>query len=241
MQVHARLAIACHSERHHIACDARGEGRHIVFRGGHAMYLRLAQHSLHGDVQADQGERHARPKYHLRGFGIDPDIELRGRGRVAGTKDRAAHADDAADALLDLRFGREREGDVGKRSLRDERDGLRCAQQALDQEAHGIQARGRRGAERQVTKAAEPIGAMTHPARPQRAQQGCERAGGHWQIAAPRGLQDLARVERALRRVHVSRGDGQRLDVQLGRAQREQDRQRIVHAGVSVDDDRDRH
>ena len=51
----------------------------------------------------------------LGGLGVDEDVELRGRRRVARILERTAHDDQAAEELRQLRVAPDRERDVGER------------------------------------------------------------------------------------------------------------------------------
>ena len=61
-------------------------------------------------------------------------------------------------------------------------------------------------------------------------------AAGDDQVAAVGQRSDLQRVLESLLAFDVAGNDRQRFDFQLGRIQREQDGERVVNAGVCVDD-----
>ena len=201
-----------------------------------ALGVRAREERLVRHVEPDHRDRDPAREHRRRGLGIDEGVEL-GGGRDVPLADRAAHPDDALEAVGHVRVPFEHERDVRERRGRDEHD-ARLDQ--LREEVGGVRVhRLRRGLGQH--RPVEAGLAVHVGGRAEVAPQRRLRPRGHRDVA-PAG--DLERDERVAGRLveRLVAGDGRDADqLDLGRGEREQDRDRVVVAGIAVDDDRDRH
>ena len=170
-------------------------------------------------------------------LGVEPDVELRRRRDVAEAV-AAAHHRHAPEARQQLGPQRRQQRDVRERPDRREQDGLVAALEDLGQQVdrvHRHDGRARLGHRR----AAEPVGAVhdgrvaiaSHHERP----RGTGRDG---HVLAPGERQHAQRVARRRLERQVAGDRREREQLDLRAREREQDRDRVVDAGVAVDDER---
>ena len=191
---------------------------------------------LVGHVEPDH--RHVEParEHPVRRLGVGPDVEL-GRRRGVALADRAAHQHDALELGRQLRVAGQEQRHVGERSGRDERDGRRCS----------LRARGRSSRSRARARALGPGGGRSGPSSPvspcTSAATCRARISGRAAPAAtgtssrPEVVEHADRVGgRLLQRLVTGHG-GHAEQPDLGAGQREQQRDRVVVAGVAVEDD----
>ena len=185
------------------------------------------------DVEADHRHVEAAREDALRGLGVGPDVEL-GRGRDVALGDRAAHQHDPL--RLRLRVAREQERDVRQRAGGDERRAL----DPLGEEVDRVLGR-RLGLRRRQVGAVEARLAVHVGGHARLAHERPAGAGGDRDLAAAGELEHADRVGGRLleRLVAGDRRDAPQLE--LGAAEREQDRDRVVVAGVAVEQDRRAH
>ena len=192
-----------------------------------------------GELQADERERHAARDDDLRRLGVDPGVELRVRGAVAAPA-RAAHPHDPGDPLVHVGSRGQQVGDVRQRAGGDERDRLVGLAQHV---GHELDRRPRVQLDVGVGEvgAVEAALAVDVGGRVQLAAQRARRAGGDRHVADAGQRADLQRVlgDRLEGAVAADRRD--RPQVGERAAGREEDRERVVVAGVAVEDDRDAH
>ena len=189
------------------------------------------------DVEADH--RHVDParEHALGGLRVGPDVEL-GRGRAVALADRAAHEHDPLRARVGME--REQERHVGQRPDGDEREAAPAGAHLTREELDGVlgDRRGRRVGELGAVQAGLAVDVRGDVALAHERPVGAGRDG---HVGAAGELEHAERVRRRLLERLVAR-DGRDPDqLDLGRGEREQDRDRVVVAGVAVEDDRRAH
>ena len=190
-------------------------------------------------LQADERERHAAPDDDLCGLGVHPCVELGVRRPVAPPA-RAAHPDDPAELVADVRRRLQQEGDVRQRPGGHERHRLlRLAQDV----GHELDRRTRVELDVGVGQVGPVQSALAvHVGRGlQLAAQRAGGAGGDGDVADARERADLQRVAGDGLQRAVAADGGDRPQVGERTARREQDRERVVVAGVAIEDDGDAH
>ena len=195
-----------------------------------------AEDGLVRDVEADH--RHVQParEHALRGLGVRPHVELR-RGSHVALGNRAAHDDDALEALAPGRVEEAR--DVGERAGRHEGHGLLGRADLLGEEGDRIvRDRGRaRCRQRRPVQAAVAVDVRRDDALADE-RRGCSGRDRH--VVATNELEHADRVRGRLleRLVPVGRRDAEQLE--LGACEREEKCDRIVVARIAVEQDRER-
>jgi hypothetical protein len=235
---HPRLAIGVGDPESALAerLDTPGErARRPRQRGAHARARQdcLARRVKRHDVERQPGREDA-----MRCLGIDVHVELGRRRHVAGHVHGAAHGDDTSDLPHGRRVFLERQCHVREGAERDQRQLSPIPPGRVDHDADGA---------RRLLQGLGgwPVGEITEPvlavvAR-RRAQRPGQRAGGpRRRDRARRGPAERQQA----REVRVGRGDGNvsgdrrdELDPDLGRAPGEEQGERVVDAGVGVDQD----
>ena len=149
--------------------------------------------------------------------------------------------DDAAEARQELRAQRRQQRDVRERPDRREQHRLVAALEDLGQQVdrvhrHDGRARLRRGC------AAEPVGAV-HDCRvaPARHHERPRGAGRHRHVLPPGQREHAQGVARRRLERQVARDRREREQLDLRAREREQDCDRVVDAGVAIDDERRGH
>ena len=153
----------------------------------------------------------------------------------------AAHHRDPPEARQELRAERRQQRDVGQRPDRGEQHGLVAALEDLGEQVDGVHrhdSRARLGRGR----AAEPVGAV-HDCRvaPARHHERPRGAGRHRHVLPARQREHAQGIARRRLERQVARDRRQREQLDLRAREREQDRDRVVHTGVAIDDERRGH
>ena len=195
---------------------------------------RLVRH-----VEPDHGERDARLEHDMRGVRIGEDVELGGRGDIAGA-DGPAHRHDLAHIREHRRVLDDGECDIGKGPKRGERNRLRCRKERLDQEIDRVGRFGRVARFRQV-RAVYARGPVDALGGDRFAHQGARAAGidGHLRPAAE--VPDPARIALGQRQRDIAGygRDAQKVEL-FRRGEGQQQGDGVVLAGVAIDDQRAR-
>ena len=168
----------------------------------------------------------------MRRFGIEADVELdRHQVRVAAAGDRAAHHHQARDVRGQLRIHAQCQREVGQRRQCHQRQRARVLAREPDDGSRRMFGpwRARRW---QVSGIPETIRAVHEGGVRPRARQRRRGAGKHGHLAAD-DVEELERVADQVRQRHVAGDDGESRDIRV--RMRHQDGQRIVDAGVGVD------
>ena len=200
-----------------------------------------AEHAV-GHVERHHGDRHAAPQHHVRGLGVDIDVELGGRGDVADLEIGAAHHHDLADVRRDVRRLDHRHGDIGQRAERAQRHRpWRLAAQRVDDEVDAVLGLERllRFRQLRAVEAGRPVDML---GRHQRPPHWPPAAGIDRHLGASGELDHLQGVPGVLGKADIAgdRDDAEHVEL-LGRGEREEDGDRVVLAGIGVDDDLARH
>ena len=172
----------------------------------------------------------------MRRFGIERDVELRRRRDVAVRGHRAAHDDQACDATHQRRIQLQRERDVRQRAERDDDQSPGMFVREAKQRERRMLAFGH-ALRRFVLGVAEPIAAVHVGRVARRMQQGRSGAGEDRRAAA----HHVAQLQRVAHRVHdadVARRDRQADHLVVGRIEGHQQGERVVDAGVGIDEQR---
>ena len=187
-------------------------------------------------VQRHRGDVDAGCEHDRRGFRVDQDVVLGRRRHVAALEVAAAHEHDALQPRRDLGRTAQGQRDVGLWREGDQADAVDgLAQQRLDQPVDRV--RGLGWALRRCPVPAVDAGlAVDLGHRARRAQQRALRAGIDRHVATARELQDAARVVGRLCHRHIARDRRDAQQLELGRAEGHQQGQRVVLAGIGVDD-----
>jgi hypothetical protein len=218
---------------------ADDRARDVAVERAQALDDRRRRERLVGQVEPDHRDRDAAGEDLLGGLRVDPDVELGVRGAVAAAG-RAAHDDDLAQRAGELRMARQRARDVRQRPDGDERDRLgRRGRDVGDEPVR--RARVERDVGLGQVVAVERRRAVHVGRRLQRADERALGAGCHRDVADPGQRADAQRVPGDLVELAVA-GDGRdRAEVELRARGGEQQRDRVVVAGVAVDDARPGH
>ena len=170
----------------------------------------------------------------LGGLGIGPDVEL-GRGGHVPLSDRTAHQHDPRDVGASRALEQER--DIRQRTGRDERhgDGARRDRLGHELDRVGAERRSDRRRQRRPVEAALAVDVRRDGQVPDEGPVGARRDRD---VAPADELQHPERIGSRLleRLVAVHRRHPEH--VELRAAEREQQRDRVVVAGIAVEDDR---
>src|SRR3954447_16171649 len=190
------------------------------------------------EVPADHFDVHARVEDDAGGFGIDPYIELCGRGDVALATGITAHDDAALYGLCKAWFAGERESDVGERAECNDFDS-RIGANGINNSVHRV--RGFRSAFdggiavlSEAVFTVEPVGDREFAK---------ERRGGASKNRNFR-VADFSRVERVVRGLrdrNIPGDDGYRCYANFFRTKRHDQGYGVVGSGVGVDEEGARH
>ena len=170
------------------------------------------------------------------GLGVGPDVELGSRGHVA-LGDRPAHDDDLREPVgaVPLEVSR----DVRQRSRRDERHGSRRRGDGRGNPADGV-GRDRLGARLRQRRAVEAALAVHVRGDDELALERPVGTRGDRHIRAASELEHAQRVRGRLLERLVPVGRRHAEELELRAREREEQRDRVVVAGVAVEDDRRR-
>ena len=147
----------------------------------------------------------------------------------------AAHQHDLANARDDLGLLDHGERQIGQRAERRQGNVAVRRHQSIDEKIHGV--RRLQGHDRLGKRGAgEAVGAMDTDRRPQGFQDRTRTAGMDGHMAASGDLADAQRIPRGKIERHVARhrGDGEQVEFRRGEGQ--QERHRVVLAGIAIDD-----
>lgn len=214
---------------------AREAGRSGTDRGDARGDL-IGRERLVGDIEPDHRERPARREHDVRGLRVDDDVELARRAPVAHVH-ASTHEHDLLDPLDDARLAAHGESDVGEGAGRHERDGARLVRHdRVDDEVDRVAAveldrgLGQHGP-------VEPRLSVDVGRRLDLAHERALRPAGERHRVEPDDSGDGERVARDLldRLIAHDGRDGEQVD--LGRAVGEHEGDRVVVAGVAVQDD----
>ena len=169
------------------------------------------------------------------GFRIEPDIELGwNETGVSPPVHGASHHDQPCHARWQLRIETQRQREIGERPERDQRE----FPGAFPGEAHECRGRclvGCLAERRKVAGIAESV-APVHMAGILGSRGQRHLAAGEHRNLGTDHVQQLQRIADRVRKADIARRDRQGRDITAG--MRHQDRQRVVHAGVGIDQQR---
>ncbi len=168
------------------------------------------------------------------GFGIVVDVGFGGGVHVAAGN-RAAHDHDFFHQRNDRRVFQQGEGDVGERADGDEGDLVRRLVNHLDDQV-GTEARVGFAFAGGQLDVGEAVRAVPEFGGDQLLKQRMLGAAGDGNVAAIGEGGELQGVFQALLRGHIAGDDGESADIQFRRIQGEKNGERVVGAGVGIDD-----
>ena len=204
--------------------------------GGDARGDLVGRERLVGRVEADHRERPGLVEDDVGRLGVDDDVEL-GHGAPVADVHSAAHEYDLLDALREARLFAHGEGDVGEGASGHERDRLRrVAHDDVDDEVDGVprvEFDGGLGQHGPVeARLTVDVGRRLDAAYERPVRSASDGHGIHANDA-----RDGERIARDLldRLVAHDGRDGEQVD--RGGAMREQHRNRVIVAGVAVEND----
>jgi hypothetical protein len=186
------------------------------------------------DVEADHGHLDPAREDPVRRFWIGPDVEL-SAGRDVALGDRTAHQDYPCDPALDPRVLGEQEPDVRQRPDGDEDDSVVVLDLRGDEVGRVALARFRLRV-RQVGTVEAGI-AVNVGGGPLLADERPRSADVHRHVRPLDELQDLQRVGGRLPESLVARDRGDPEDIELGRGQCQQERDRVVVPWIGIEDE----
>ena len=187
------------------------------------------------DIEPDHPYRPPRAENDRRRLGVGPDVVFRGVVDVAPRRG-TAHDHEVPDPGRQPRLAAQRQRDVGQRARGDQRDLPGCGGDRFDDEIDGMPVLGGPHGRRQ-DRAAE-AGVTVYVSRVERrAQQRRGAPGGHryvWRADERRHRQGIPRRLGQPDSAGHGREAGQ---LDLRRGDREGDCERVVDAGIAVEDD----
>jgi hypothetical protein len=217
--------------------DRGGKARPALARGQRIDDRRRHQR-LRREVERRDGQRAAELEQDLQRLRVVPGVEFRGGGDVA-LAEGAAHQHDLRHAVGECGFRREGQSEVGHRAEPDYRHtaGGGGAQRVADRIRRDA---GRQRRARRQHDAAEAIGAMDRRRLPEFAQQraGAARHDGH---GAARQAKNGARIGGGAIQPGIAAGHRHQPQIDLGHRERQPQRDRVIGAGIAIDDDGFRH
>ncbi len=172
-------------------------------------------------------------------LGVLADVELAG-GRGVPHPDRAPHEDDAFDVGPHLGMLGEQGRDIGQGSQRDEGQGRGGPRDRAAQELDGVEILGLPRRSRQLDPA-EAVLAVDAAGVARRLGERAGHARGHRDVVPSGHAQHVERVRQDQIERHVAVDARDAEEPQRRRMRGEQERQRVVHSGVDVEDDVSRH
>ncbi len=220
-------------ERARLARDRRIEPRTRIASREHRLEPLEFERVAKTRLPVDEIELRPCREHDVRRLGIEADVEL-GRHAlgIAAAVDRAAHDDKPRDALRQRGIHAQRQREIRQRRKRDQRQLARTLACEPHDRARRVlffgQARCRR-----ITGVAEAVGTV-HEARIRRIEHERARAAGKHRRVGVEHFDELQRIARRMREPDVAADDRQRDDVRV--RVRHHDRERIVDAGIGVDD-----
>ncbi len=179
-----------------------------------------------------------RSEHDSRGLRIAVDVPLRDRGRVAGDAEGATHAPPAAQQGRQPRLEQDRQGEVRQRPKGDQGDPARMASRLVHDDV-GAESPGQRQDRIRRLRVAQAMRTMRLRRDLERAQQRQRAARRHGNVAVTGQLQHRERVARRVLERGVAGAARHGDEVGLGARTRVQQRERVVDAGVDVEDERD--
>ncbi len=180
----------------------------------------------------DERELRPRRKHDVRRFRIEANIEFRRHEmRVAAPGHRAAHDHELPHALRQRLIEPERQREIGQRRDAGNHEFARMFMRQPQHRMRGVLAFDA-ALRRRVAGVAETIVAVNERGIGRRQHERPRRTGEHRRRRAD-DLDELERVRHGVFEPDVARGDGQ--SDHIGMAVREQNGERIVHAGIGID------
>ena len=225
------------ARRHGVQEGREAPGRRPA-AGGQALGVAGGGERLVGDVEAVDGERAPAAEDDRRRVRIRVDVELRGRGHVAARPRGAAHHDDLAHLRHQVGVFADEEGEIGERADRDEGDLLVAARaQGVRDEADRPPGADRTGRQLHLDPFDPALAVVPHRGhRLAHERPVGPRVDRH--VRAPAQRAEEAGVAPGDLQGHVAGdgGDPGELDL-LGGGERHRDGERVVAAGVAVEED----
>ena len=184
----------------------------------------------------------SRPESKVRAaaLGVEPDVELR-RGRHVAETVAPAHDRDAPEAREQLGAQRGQQRDVRERPDGREQHGLVAALEHLGEQVDRVHRHDRRARFRQPARHRARRRRARRPRRAARHDQRPRSAGRDGDVLAPRQREHAQGVARRRLSGRLPATVVSAMSVDLRTRQGEQDRDRVVHAGIAVDDERRGH
>ena len=222
-----RAAAGTTSQLDHLVGSDPGALRHVEAQG----------HGP-GDRGVLRDRRAPGTEHDLGRLRVAVDVPFRGRGRVAGRPECAAHQRIALEQAGQPGLAQHGDGEVGEWAQGDQRDLAWPLAGLVEDHVHGMAVADRGAGRRQfgVTQTLRPV-------RLRRRLQGAlERhlaAHRDLDIRAPGQFQDGPRVDAHLVGIDVAGHTGDRHEVSLRRCGRVEQGQTVVDAGVDIEDERD--
>ncbi len=177
----------------------------------------------------------------LRGVGVGPEVELRGRGLVAQRVHRAAHHDDIVQQVAQGRFPPERQRDVRQRAETGETYLAGRGPGGVDDGVDSVFVGRRDGGVRAQGTAQSPlavdVGGVVEVLHERSARSLVDRYG----LGSPGEVERVLGVLDLGLELDVAGDDRQRLDGDRLRAEGHEDGLGVVDGGVRIDDELLRH
>ena len=201
-------------------------------RLGKHVQMRLVVERLVAHVQADHRQPPARLENDLRSFRIVVDICF-GSGVHVAARDRAVHNHHFLHQRNNRRIFQHRQSDIRQRPDRHQRDLVRRFVHHLDDQVRP-EARICFAFARGQIHVGQPVCAVPQLRCDQLLKKRMLRAACYRDVAAIGERSQLQRVFQSLLGGHVAGDDRQRAHVQFRRIHSQQNRQRVIRAGVCI-------
>ncbi len=195
------------------------------------------QQALIGHIQRNERDRDSRMKDDMRSVRVFMDVELRQRRDVAARADRSAHDDHLLDRIHDARFFADGKRDVGQWTDGEQADLLGFGEKAFDEVINGMSIDNRRSRIRQIGMTHSTGTMNSLPRRMRRFDERMRASTRNRDVSRVHHFQNGERVAGGFLQRDVSLHGGEGFELNFRRGEREQEGQRVVHAGVGIDDD----